>query len=138
MLTHHLGSNTWDTQKVYDIMQLFGEIARRINPEFQPMARWLSADEMVYTFSIYYPVTLDVFTEEIFEQIIREIENKLSIMFFKVNEFYDVLDDIDTDPCPEIKTENLAKWHRCELCTDSPRRVPRISKSNLDKLLVRA
>jgi len=137
MLTHHLGSNTWDMHKIENIMKLFGQIAKRINPEFQPMARWLSAEKMTYTLDIYYPSNIYVESKEIFEQIIKEIENKLSIMLFKQSEFYDVLDDIDTDPCPNATSE-LGKWHRCELCQDNPRRVIRISKQNLDKLLVNA
>jgi len=135
MLTHHLGSNTWDMHKIENIMKLFGQIAKRINPEFQPVVHWVSGEKMVYKFDIYYPVTLDVFTEEIFEQILREIENKLSIMFFKESEFHDALDELDTDPCPNAPTE-LGRWHKCDFCKDIPSRVIRISKSNVDKILV--
>lgn len=137
MLTHHLGSNTWDMHKIENIMKLFGKIARRFNPEFQPVAYWVRGEEMVYKFDIYYPVTLDVFTEEIFEKILREIENKLSVMFFKQSEYHDVLDELDTDPCPNAPTD-LGRWHQCDFCKDFPSRVIRISKTNVDKILVRA
>lgn len=137
MLTHHLGSNTWDIHKITNIQTLFGQIAKRINPEFQPVGYWVRGEKMIYKFDIYYPSNINVFTEIVFEQILREIENKLSIMLFKESEYYDVLDDIDTDPCPNINTNKPAQWHQCDLCKETPSRVIRISKTNLDKLLVR-
>jgi len=138
LFTRPLGSNTWDTEKIHAILEVFAQIVKRIEPEFQPVTYWHSSETMVYTFDIYYPANIYVESEQLFEQILRELENKFAIRFFKETEFYDVLDDVDTDPCPNVNPETLGRWHRCDLCQETPSRVIRISKQNLDKLLVNA